>query len=245
MVVMVVTLFVVLSLTVSLILILKRSGYTSCCLVHSRSGQKNKESSSHLIKNREGEGMVKNILLSFWFWLGWNVGLDWSQNCCEKNLNFEVRRVPLLQSHWGRLGGEWSQARAGVSLLPLLPLLQLLCPHQGLPPRPRHPGADHHQHGGQQGDDHRHQHHLLSPALDQARVEGGSAPVRTGQNQGDLPQSLTLSISLSWYYHLQRLVILLHGVISKDDIEDRELWNYIVNRNYIDTNDSNFWVKLR
>ena len=47
------------------------------------------------------------------------------------------------------------------------------------------------------------------------------------------------------YHHLQRLIILLHGLISRDDIEDRELWNYIVNKNYIDTNDSNFWVKLR
>ena len=142
-------------------------------------------------------------------------------------------------------------AGAGVSVLSLLALLHLLCPHQGLPARPRHPGADHHQDGGQPEDGHCDELLLLPPPLDQAGVEGGSASVTTGQNQGDLSPSLPsyliiiIIIIIIILYYLQRLIILLHGVISKEDIEDKELWNHIVNRNYINTNDSNFWVKLR
>ena len=43
----------------------------------------------------------------------------------------------------------------------------------------------------------------------------------------------------------QRLIILLHGSISRDDIEDRELWNYMVHRKYIDTSDTDWRTKLR
>ena len=81
-------------------------------------------------------------------------------------------------------------AGAGVSVLSHLALLHLLCPHQGLPARPRHPGADHHQDGGQPEDGHCDELLLLPPPLDQAGVEGGSASVTTGQNQGDLSPSL-------------------------------------------------------
>ena len=98
----------------------------------------------------------------------------------------EVRRVPVLQSLWGRLGGEWALARAGVSLLPLLPLLHLLSSHQRLPARPPHPSPDHLQHGGQQGDADSAELLLHQPTLDQAGVEAGSASGRTGQDQGDL-----------------------------------------------------------
>jgi len=43
----------------------------------------------------------------------------------------------------------------------------------------------------------------------------------------------------------KRLIVLLHGVVSKHHVEDRDLWNYVVNKKYIDTNDNNLWVKLR
>ena len=63
------TCFVVLSLTLSLIFYsLKRNSYlkTSCCLIHSQSVKKNKESSTYFIKNYNREG--GNILKHFYYY---------------------------------------------------------------------------------------------------------------------------------------------------------------------------------
>ena len=47
------------------------------------------------------------------------------------------------------------------------------------------------------------------------------------------------------HYLLQRLILLLHGPVNIEAIEDRELRKYIASRSFIETNDDKLWLKLR
>ena len=72
-------------------------------------------------------------------------------------------------------------------------------------------------------------------------MEAGKAPGTAGRETS----GVTSTLEDTQYSVLQRLILLLHGGLSLDQIEDAELRRYVQSTSFLDTSDDRFLGKLR